>query len=126
MTQPAIATTIPVSLSTVNRAHISYHHPVINTLKPNTNHTHKRQNITITQKNPLLTPFTHTTTTTQFLNIHHLNTTYQNPIPHSTSHNTIYNLLHPHPSPKLIPHPYHPKPNLPTQNPFKKTPFLIL
>jgi transposase len=115
MTQPAIAAAMGVSLSTVNRAHMSYDQGGIKALKPKPN-----------GGRALLARFAKRAGAGEMLNIHDLKAAYEKAIGHSTSDSTVYNLLHRHGWRKLMPRPFHPKRDLAAQNAFKKAAFLTL
>ena len=51
----------------------------------------------------------------EMLNIHDLKAAYEKAIGHATSDSTVYNLLHRHGRPKLMPRPFHPKRDLAAQ-----------
>ena len=126
MTQPAIATAMGVSLSTVNRAHMAYDHGGIKALKPKPNGDRRHENMTLAQERALLARFAKRAGAGEMLNIDDLKAAYEEAIGHATSESTVYNLLHRHDWRKLMPRPYHPKRDLKAQNAFKKTAFLTL
>ena len=126
MTQPEIARTMGVSLSTVNRAHMAYDHGGLKALKPKPNGGRKHENMTLAEEKALLTRFARAAGAGEMLNIHDLKAAYEKAIGHATSDSTVYNLLHRHGWRKLMPRPHHPKRDLAAQNAFKKAAFLML
>jgi transposase len=126
MTQPAIAAAMGVSLSTVNRAHMSYDQGGINALKPKPNGGRKHENMSLAEEKALLAGFAKRAGAGEMLNIHDLKAAYEKAIGHGTSDSTVYTLLHRHGWRKLMPRPFHPKRNLAAQNAFKKVAFLTL
>ena len=123
MTQPAIAEAMGVSLSTVNRAHMSYDAGGIKALKPKANGGRKRENMTIAEEKTLLARFAKAAGAGEMLNVHDLKAAYEKAIGHETSNSTVYNLLARHGWRKLMPRPFHPKRDVAAQNAFKKTAF---
>src|ERR1700731_5271228 len=121
MAQPAIAAAMGVSLSTVNRAHMSYDDGGIKALKPRANGGRKRENMTVAEEKTLLARFVHAAGAGELLNIHDLKTAYEKAIGHPTSDSTVYNLLHRHGWRQLMPRPFHPKRDFAAQNAFEKT-----
>jgi transposase len=126
VTQPAIATAMGVSLSTVNRAHMAYDHGGIKALKPRPIGGRQRENMTLAEEKALLARFAEAAGAGEMLNIHDLKTAYEQAIGHQTSNSTIYNLLARHDWRKLMPRPFHPKRDLAAQHDFKKTAFHVL
>ena len=126
MTQPAIAEAMGVSLSTVNRAHMAFHHGGVKALKPKPIGGRQRENMTLAAEKALLARFAKAAGAGEMLNIHDLKAAYEKAIGHATSDSTVYNLLHRHGWRKLMPRPFHPKRDLAAQNAFKKTAFLML
>src|SRR5260370_19587632 len=96
MTQPAIATAMGVSLSTVNRAHMAYDHGGIKALKPKPIGGRMRENMTLAEEKD------------------------------ETSNSTVFNLLARHGWRQLMPRPFHPKRRLAAPHDFKKTAFHAL
>jgi len=121
MTQPVIAAAMGVSLSTVNRAHMSYDGGGIKALKPKPIGGRQRENMTVAEEKTLLARFANAAGAGEMLNVHDLKAAYEQAIGHSTSNSTIYNLLARHGWRKLMPRPFHPKRDLVAQNDFKKT-----
>src|SRR6202162_5711785 len=80
MTQPAIATAMGVSLSTVNRAHMAYDHDGIKALKPKPNGGRKHENMTLAEEKALLARFAKTAGAGEMLNVHDLKTAYEKAI----------------------------------------------
>ena len=126
MAQPAIATAMGVSLSTVNRAHMAFDHGGLAALKPKPNGGRKHQNMTVPEEKALLARFARAAGAGEMLNIHDLKAAYEKAIGHATSDSTVYNLLHRHDWRKLMPRPFHPKRDLVAQIAFKKAAFLML
>jgi transposase len=122
MTQPAIAQGMGVSLSTVNRTHMTYDHGGIKALKPKPNGGRKREKTSLAKEKAFLARFATAVGAGEMLNIHDL----KEAIGHQTGDSTIYNLLHQHDWRKLMPRPFHPQRNLKAQNAFKETAFLRL
>ena len=120
MTQPAIATAMGVSLSTVNRAHMAYDHGGIKALKPKPIGGRMRENMTLAEEKALLARFAKAAGAGELLNIHDLKAAYEQAIGHETSNSTVYNLLARHGWRKLMPRPFHPKRDLAAQHDFKK------
>src|SRR5260221_13316378 len=110
-----------VSLSTVNRAHMSYDGGGIKALKPKPIGGRQRENMTVAEEKTLLARFANAAGAGEMLNVHDLKAAYEQAIGHSTSNSTIYNLLARHGWRKLMPRPFHPKRDLAAQNDFKKT-----
>src|SRR6202162_2578303 len=123
MAQPAIAEAMGVSLSTVNRAHMTYDYGGIKALKPKPSGGRQRENMTVAEEKTLLARFANAAGAGEMLNVHDLKAAYEQAIGHSTSNSTIYNLLARHGWRKLMPRPFHPKRDLAAQNDFKKTAF---
>jgi transposase len=126
MTQPAIAQAIGVSLSTVNRAHMSYDGGGIKALKSKPCGGRQRENMTVAEEKALLARFTKAAGAGEMLNIQDLKAAYEKAIGHETSNSTVYNLLARHGWRKLMPRPFHPKRDVAAQNSFKKTAFQML
>jgi transposase len=125
LAQPAIATAMGVSLSTVNRAHMAYDQGGINALKPKPCGGRVRQNMTIAEETALLARFANAAGAGELLNIHDLKRAYEQAIGHVTSNSTVYDLLARHGWRKLMPRPFHPKRDVVAQDAFKKTAFLV-
>jgi transposase len=121
MTQPVIAETMGVSLSTVNRAHMAYDHGGLKALRRKPSGGRKRENMTLAEEKALLTRFAKAAGAGELLNIHDLKVAYEKAIGHETSKSTVYNLLGRHSWRKLMPRPFHPKRDIAAQNAFKKT-----
>jgi transposase len=119
MTQPLIAAAMGVSLSTVNRAHMTYDHGGIKALKPRPSGGRKRENMTLEEEKALLVRFAKAAGAGEMLNIHDLKAAYEKAIRHETSKSTIYNLLARHGWRKLMPRPFHPRRDITAQNAFK-------
>ena len=83
MTQPLIAAAMGVSLSTVNRAHMTYDHGGIKALKPRPSGGRKRENMTVAEEKTLLARFAHAAGAGELLNIHDLKTAYEKAIGHA-------------------------------------------
>ena len=126
MAQPAIASAMGVSLSTVNRAHMAYDQGGIKALKPNPRGGRQRQNMTIAEEKTLLARFANAAGVGELLNIHDLKNAYEQAIGHATGNSTVYDLLARHGWRKLMPRPFHPKRDVAAQGAFKKTAFLAL
>ena len=126
MTQSAIAEAMGVSLSTVNRAHMSYDGGGLKALKSKPNGGRQRENMTLAEEKALLAHFAKAAGAGEMLNIHDLKVAYEKAIGHETSNSTVYNLLARHRWRKLMPRPFHPKRNISAQNTFKKTTFQML
>jgi transposase len=126
MAQPAIATAMGVSLSTVNRAHMAYDHGGINALRPKPIGGRMRENMTVAEEKALLARFAKAAGAGEMLTIHDLKAAYEQAIGHQTSDSTIYNVLGRHGWRKLMPRPFHPKRDLAAQRDFKKTAFHVL
>ena len=126
MAQPAIAEAMGVSLSTVNRAHMTYDHGGIKALKPKPSGGRQRENMTVAEEKALLARFANAAGAGEMLNIHDLKRAYEQAIGHGTSNSTVYNLLDRHGWRKLMPRPFHPKRDVDAQNAFKKTAFHAL
>ena len=126
MAQPAIASAMGVSLSTVNRAHMAYDHGGIKALKPKASGGRQRENMAVTEEKALLARFAKAAGPGEMLNIHDLKAAYEQAIGHRTSNSTIYNLLVRHGWRKLTPRPFHPLRDIAAQNAFKKTAFQVL
>ena len=126
MTQPAIAEAMGVSLSTVNRAHMSYDGGGLKALKSKPSGGRQRENMTVAEEKVLLACFARAAGTGEMLNIHDLKAAYEKAIGHDTSNSTVYNLLARHGWRKLMPRPFHPKRDLAAQNTFKKAAFQLL
>jgi len=77
MTQPAIAAAMGVSLSTVNRAHMSYDQGGINALKPKPNGGRKHENMSLAEEKTLLAGFAKRDGAGEMLNIHDLKAAYE-------------------------------------------------
>ena len=119
MTQPLIAAAMGVSLSTVNRAHMTYDHGGIKALKPRPSGGRKRENMTLEEEKALLARFAKAAGAGEMLNIHDLKAAYEKAIGHETSKSTIYNLLARHGWRKLMPRPFHPRRDIAAQGAFK-------
>jgi transposase len=126
MTQPAIAETMGVSLSTVNRAHMAYDGGGLKALKSKPNGGRKRENMTVAAEKSLLARFAKAAGVGEMLNIQDLKAAYEKAIGHETSNSTVYNLLARHGWRKLMPRPFHPKRDIAAQNTFKKAAFQML
>ena len=126
MTQSAIAEAMGVSLSTVNRAHMSYDGGGLKALKSKPNGGRQRENMTLAEEKALLAHFAKAAGAGEMLNIHDLKVAYEKAIGHETSNSTVYNLLARHRWRKLMPRPFHPKRNISAQKTFKKTAFQML
>lgn len=126
MTQPAIAETMGVSLSTVNRAHMAYDGGGLKALKSKPNGGRKRENMTVAEEKSLLARFAKAAGAGEMLNIQDLKAAYEKAIGHETSNSTVYNLLARHGWRKLMPRPFHPKRDIAAQNTFKKAAFQML
>src|SRR6201988_4491789 len=126
MTQPAIAESMGVSLSTVNRAHMAYDGGGLKALKSKPNGGRKRENMTVAAEKSLLARFAKAAGAGEMLNIQDLKAAYEKAIGHETSNSTVYNLLARHGWRKLMPRPFHPKRNVAAQDSFKKTIFQML
>jgi transposase len=126
MAQPAIAEAMGVSLSTVNRAHMTYDYGGIKALKPKPSGGRQRENMTVAEEKALLARFANAAGAGEMLNIHDLKRAYEQAIGHGTSNSTVYNLLDRHGWRKLMPRPFHPKHDVDAQNAFKKTAFHAL
>ena len=120
MTQPLIAAAMGVSLSTVNRAHMTYDDGGIKALKPRPSGGRKRENMTLEEEKALLARFAKAAGAGEMLNIHDLKAAYEKAIGHETSKSTIYNLLARHGWRKLMPRPFHPRRDIAAQDAFKK------
>ena len=72
MTQPVIAETMGVSLSTVNRAHMAYDHGGLKALRRKPSGGRKRENMTLAEEKALLTRFAKAAGAGELLNIHDL------------------------------------------------------
>ena len=116
MTQPAIAQAMGVSLSTVNRAHMSYDGGGIKALKSKPCGGRQRENMTVAEEKALLARFTKAAGAGEMLNIQDLKVAYEKAIGHETSNSTVYNLLARHGWRKLMPRPFHPKRDIAAQN----------
>jgi transposase len=123
LAQPAIATAMGVSLSTVNRAHMAYDRRGINALKPKPCGGRQRQNMAIAEEKKLLARFAKAAGAGELLNIHDLKLAYEQAIGHQTSNSTVYALLGRHGWRKLMPRPVHPQRDIAAQNAFKKKAF---
>ena len=126
MTQPAIAETMGVSLSTVNRAHMAYDGGGLKALKSKPNGGRKRENMTVAAEKSLLARFAKPAGAGEMLTIQDLKAAYEKAIGHETSNSTVYNLLARHGWRKLMPRPFHPKRDIAAQNTFKKAAFQML
>jgi transposase len=126
MTQPAIAETMGVSLSTVNRAHMAYDGGGLEALKSKPNGGRKRENMTVAEEKSLLARFAKAAGAGEMLTIQDLKAAYEKAIGHETSNSTVYNLLARHGWRKLMPRPFHPKRDIAAQNTFKKAAFQML
>jgi transposase len=126
MTQPAIAQAMGVSLSTVNRAHMSYDGGGLKALQSKRCGGRQRENMTLAEEKALLAGFAKAAGAGEMLNIHDLKAAYEKAIGHETSNSTVYNLLDWHGWRKLMPRPFHPQRDLAAQNAFKKTFFQML
>jgi transposase len=126
MTQPAIAQAMGVSLSTVNRAHMSYDSGGVKALNSKPCGGRQRENMTVAEEKALLARFTKAAGAGEMLNIQDLKGAYEKAIGHETSNSTVYNLLARHGWRKLMPRPFHPKRDIAAQNSFKKTAFQML
>ena len=126
MTQPLIAAAMGVSLSTVNRAHMTYDSGGVGALKTKPSGGRQRENMSVAQEKALLARYTKAAGAGELLNIQDLKLAYEKAIGHETSNSTIYNLLHRHSWRKLMPRPFHPNRNRAAQNAFKKKVFQML
>ena len=126
MAQPAIAEAMGVSLSTVNRAHMSYDGGGLKALKSKPSGGRQRENMTLAEEKALLARFAKAAGAGEMLNIHDLKAAYEKAIGHATSNGTVYNILARHGWRKLMPRPFHPKRDLAAQNAFKKAAFQML
>jgi transposase len=126
MTQPAIAQAMGVSLSTVNRAHMSYDGGGVKALQSKPCGGRKRENMTVADEKALLARFAKAAGAGELLNIQDLKAAYEKAIGHETSNSTVYNLLGRHGWRKLMPRPFHPKRDISAQNSFKKAVFQML
>jgi transposase len=120
MTQPAIAESMGVSRSTVNRAHMAYDHGGLKALRRKPSGGRKRENMPVAEEKALLARFAKAAGAGEMLNIHDLKVAYEKAIGHETSNSTVYNLLIRHGWRKLMPRPFHPKRDIAAQNAFKK------
>jgi transposase len=120
MTQPEIARTMGVSLSTVNRAHMAYDHGGRAALAPKPSGGRIRENMTLAEEKSLLDRFANAAAAGEMLNIQDLKAAYEEEIGHPTSNSTVYNLLDRHDWRKLMPRPAHPDQDIEAQNAFKK------
>ena len=126
MTQPLISAAMGVSLSTVNRAHMAYDRGGLRALAPKPIGGRKRENMSLDEERTLLARFAKPAGAGEMLNIHDLKAAYEKAIGHETSKSTIYNLLTRHGWRKLMPRPFHPRPDFAAQNAFKKMAFQML
>ena len=120
MMQSAIAATMGVSLSTVNRAHMAYDRGGIKALKPKPIGGRQRENMTLSEEEALLARFGKAAGAGAMLNVHDLKAAYEQAIGHPTSNSTVYNHLARHGWRKLMPRPFHPRRDLAAQDDFKK------
>ena len=120
MMQSAIAATMGVSLSTVNRAHMAYDRGGIKALKPKPIGGRQRENMTWSEEKALRVRFGKAAGAGEMLNVHDLKAAYEQAIGHPTSNSTVYNLLARHGWRKLMPRPFHPRRDLAAQADFKK------
>jgi len=118
MTQPLIAAAMGVSLSTVNRAHMTY--------DAETKRRTQRENMTLEEEKALLARFAKAAGAGEMLNIHDLKAAYEKAIWHETSKSTIYNLLARHGWRKLMPRPFHPDATSQLRTLLKKMAFHML
>src|SRR6267142_929286 len=79
MTQPAIAEAMGVSLSTVNRVHMTYDSGGVKALKTKPSGGRQRENMTLAQEEALLARFAATAGAGELLNIHDLKAAYEKP-----------------------------------------------
>ena len=126
MTQPAIAATMGVSLSRVNRVHMAYDNGGIKDIKPKPNGGRKRENMTISEEKAMLARFAKAAGAGEMLNIQDFKRAYEQAIGHETSNSTVYDLLDRHRWRKLMPRPFHPKQDVAAQKAFKKRAFHAL
>jgi transposase len=126
MTQPAIAATMGVSLSTVNRAHTAYDRGGLKALEPRPVGGRKRENMTLAEEAALLAGFAKAAGAGEMLNIHDLKAAYEKAIGYRTSNSTVYSLLAQHGWRTLTPRPFHLDQDVEAQNAFKKRVFLML
>jgi len=126
LTQPAIAQSMGVSLSTVNRAHMAYDHGGLKALGRKRRGGRKCQNMTVAEGKALLKSFGKAAGAGEMLNIHDFKAAYEKAIGHETSNSTVYNLLTRHGWRKLMPRPFHLKRDIAAQNAFKKKNFPML
>jgi transposase len=96
LAQPAIAAAMGVSLSTVNRAHMTYDQRGIKALKAKPCGGRQRQNMTIAEEKKLLARFAKAAGAGELLNIHDLKLAYEQEIGHHTGNSTVYELLERH------------------------------
>src|SRR4051812_33549525 len=85
MTQPEIADVMGVSLSTVNRAHMTYDKDGVKALKTKSSGGRQRENMTVAQEKALLARFTKAAGAGELLNIQDLKAAYEKAIGHATS-----------------------------------------
>src|ERR1700682_3638364 len=123
MTQPAIAEAMGVSLSTVNRGHMTYDGGGLKGLKSKPSGGRKRENMTLAEEKALLARFAKAAGAGEMLNIQDLKAAYETAIGHATSNSTVYNLLDRHDWRKLMPRPFHPDRDIQAQIHFKKKAF---
>jgi transposase len=126
MTQPSIAEVMGVSLSTVNRAHMSYDQAGIKALDPKPIGGRVRENMTLEEEEVLLARFANAAGAGEMLNIHDFKAAYEKAIGHETSNSTVYNVLNRHRWRKLMPRPFHPDQDIEAQKRFKKKDFRML
>jgi transposase len=125
-TQPEIAELTGTSLSTVNRAHMSYDNGGVNALRPKPRGGRRRENMTLEEERRFLAQFAKAAGAGELLNIRELKIAYEEKIGHPTSDSTIYNLLARHEWRKLMPRPFHPKRDEKAQEAYKKGGFARL
>ena len=80
MTQPKIAEVMGVSLSTVNRAHMTYDKDGVKALKTKSSGGRQRENMTVAQEKALLARFTKAAGAGELLNIQDLKAAYEKAI----------------------------------------------
>src|ERR1700716_429116 len=85
MTQPLIAAAMGVSLSTVTRVHMAYHHGGMRALKPKPSGGRKRENMTRREEKALLVRFAKAAGAGEMLNIRDLKAAYEKAIGHETA-----------------------------------------
>ena len=104
LTQAEVADVMGVSVSTVNRIHMTYNVGGIEALEPKPIGGRQRENMPLQKEKALLERFSEAAESGTLLNIQPIKAAYEKAVGRPTSNSTIYNLLSRHGWRKLRPH----------------------